>query len=201
MKQGHRDRWLQPLNDTLCSHAEEERLVGPALLLCALAGAAVAQVTDRPTTTTTPVPILKQVNRVNDDGSYTYGFEAADGSFKLETRDVNGEVTGKYGYVDANGQQQVFEYNANKGCRLQPELEPDPAARHRACLRPLPARWRPAPSSATLTSRSTATARTWTRTASLTRSRPGCSGRFFRPVQGFDARGVVNGFQPVPLNG
>ena len=31
---------------------------------------------------TTPVPILKQINRVNDDGSYTYGFEAADGTFK-----------------------------------------------------------------------------------------------------------------------
>ncbi|XP_037079359.1 larval cuticle protein III/IV-like [Pollicipes pollicipes] len=128
MKQEHRDRWLQPLNDALCSHAEEERLVGPALLLCALAGAAVAQVTDRPTTTTTPVPILKQVNRVNDDGSYTYGFEAADGSFKLETRDVNGEVTGKYGYVDANGQQQVFEYNANKAAGFSPSssLIPQP---------------------------------------------------------------------------
>ena len=38
------------------------------------------------------VAILKQINRVNDDGSYTFGYEAADGSFKIETRDVLGNV-------------------------------------------------------------------------------------------------------------
>lgn len=43
----------------------------------------------------TEVAILKQVNRVNDDGSYTFGYEAADGSFKIETRDVRGNVKGK----------------------------------------------------------------------------------------------------------
>ena len=31
----------------------------------------------------TPVAILKQINRHNEDGSYTYGFEGADGSFKV----------------------------------------------------------------------------------------------------------------------
>ena len=96
--------------------------------MLALAGAAAAQVTDRPTTTTTPVPILKQVNRVNDDGSYTYGYEAADGSFKLETRSANGEVSGKYGYVDSDGVQRVFDYNASKGSGFAPssELIPSP---------------------------------------------------------------------------
>ncbi|XP_043213500.1 programmed cell death 6-interacting protein-like [Amphibalanus amphitrite] len=99
-----------------------------ACLLLALVGAATCQVTDRPTTTTTPVPILKQVNRVNDDGSYTYGYEAADGSFKLETRSANGEVTGKYGYVDSDGVQRVFDYNASKGAGFAPssELIPSP---------------------------------------------------------------------------
>jgi len=99
-----------------------------ALLLCALAGAAVAQLQEDLTTTTTPVPILKQVNRVNDDGSYTYGFEAGDGSFKLETRLANGEVTGKYGYVDSNGVTQTFDYVANKAAGFTPSgsLIPNP---------------------------------------------------------------------------
>ena len=38
--------------------------------------------------------------RHNEDGSYSYGYEAADGSFKLETRYPDGRVKGKYGYVD-----------------------------------------------------------------------------------------------------
>lgn len=61
---------------------------------------------------TTPVPILKQINRVNDDGSYTYGFEAADGSFKVETRSAQGDVRGKYGYVDETGILKTVEYGA-----------------------------------------------------------------------------------------
>ncbi len=39
-------------------------------------------------------------SRHNEDGSYTYGYEAADGSFKLETRHPDGRVEGKYGYLD-----------------------------------------------------------------------------------------------------
>ncbi|XP_044740316.1 translation initiation factor IF-2-like [Chrysoperla carnea] len=62
----------------------------------------------------TPVPILKQINRHNEDGSYTYGYEGADGSFKIETKLTNGEVKGKYGYVDSNGKVRVVEYGANK---------------------------------------------------------------------------------------
>ncbi|XP_013149049.1 PREDICTED: uncharacterized protein LOC106111477 [Papilio polytes] len=53
--------------------------------------------------TSTPVPILKQINRHNEDGSYTYGYEAADGSFKIETKSEAGEVKGKYGYKDDTG--------------------------------------------------------------------------------------------------
>lgn len=63
---------------------------------------------------TTPVPILKQINRHNEDGSYSYGYEAADGSFKIETKAANGEVKGKYGYVDDSGKQIEIEYGANK---------------------------------------------------------------------------------------
>ncbi|XP_058812871.1 uncharacterized protein LOC131677188 [Topomyia yanbarensis] len=62
----------------------------------------------------TPIPILKQINRHNEDGSYTYGYEGADGSFKIETKLATGEVKGKYGYVDEGGKVKVVEYGANK---------------------------------------------------------------------------------------
>ncbi|GJQ81576.1 hypothetical protein Trydic_g9951 [Trypoxylus dichotomus] len=62
----------------------------------------------------TPVPILKQINRHNEDGSYTYGYEGADGSFKIETKLPTGEVKGKYGYVDDTGKVRVVEYGATK---------------------------------------------------------------------------------------
>ncbi|XP_065573751.1 uncharacterized protein LOC136035726 isoform X2 [Artemia franciscana] len=35
-------------------------------------------------TSTTVVPILKQINQVSNDGSYTFGYEAGDGSFKAK---------------------------------------------------------------------------------------------------------------------
>lgn len=63
---------------------------------------------------TTPVPILKQINRHNEDGSYSYGYEAADGSYKIETKAANGEVKGKYGYVDDSGNLREIEYGANQ---------------------------------------------------------------------------------------
>nr|XP_029717714.1 pupal cuticle protein 27-like [Aedes albopictus]XP_029717715.1 pupal cuticle protein 27-like [Aedes albopictus] len=63
---------------------------------------------------TTPVPILKQINRHNEDGSYSYGYEAADGSFKIETKYPTGEVQGKYGYVDDSGKLREIEYGASK---------------------------------------------------------------------------------------
>ncbi|CAH0553799.1 unnamed protein product [Brassicogethes aeneus] len=62
----------------------------------------------------TPIAILKQINRHNEDGSYTYGYESGDGSFKIETKDPNGEVKGKYGYVDDTGKVRVVEYGATK---------------------------------------------------------------------------------------
>lgn len=58
------------------------------------------------------MPILKQINQLNDDGSYTFGFEAGDGSFRVETRDISGHIRGKYGYVDENGEKQVLGTSA-----------------------------------------------------------------------------------------
>ncbi|KAL3277231.1 hypothetical protein HHI36_012581 [Cryptolaemus montrouzieri] len=63
---------------------------------------------------TTPVPILKQINKHNEDGSYSYGYEAADGTFKIETKYPDGEVYGKYGYVDDTGKLREIEYGASK---------------------------------------------------------------------------------------
>ncbi|KAJ6637817.1 Cuticle protein 6 [Pseudolycoriella hygida] len=63
---------------------------------------------------TTPVPILKQINRHNEDGSYSYGYEGGDGSFKIETKYPNGEVYGKYGYVDDTGKLREIEYGASR---------------------------------------------------------------------------------------
>ena len=61
------------------------------------------------------VAILKQINRVNDDGSYTFGYEAADGSFKIETRDVLGHVKGMFGYIDEHGNLKRVSYSAANG--------------------------------------------------------------------------------------
>merc|ERR1719351_202570 len=73
--------------------------------------------TTTPTTSTTtteaPVVIVKQVNEINEDGSYTVGYEASDGSFRLETKDAEGNVEGKYGVVDENGDIKIVEYSAN----------------------------------------------------------------------------------------
>ncbi|XP_013176525.1 PREDICTED: skin secretory protein xP2-like isoform X1 [Papilio xuthus] len=92
------------------------------LLLLSVCGALAQYAEDRapryiatePKVTSTPVPILKQINRHNEDGSYTYGYEAADGSFKIETKSEAGEVKGKYGYKDDTGKLRVIEYGANK---------------------------------------------------------------------------------------
>lgn len=57
--------------------------------------------------------IIKQIRRVNNDGSYTVGYEAVDGTFKIESRDVLGNIKGTYGYVDENGRIKRVSYTAN----------------------------------------------------------------------------------------
>lgn len=81
-----------------------------------------------------PIAILKQINKHNEDGSYTYGYEGADGSFKIETKSANGEVKGKYGYVDESGKVKVVEYGANK-YGFQPSGEGITVSYHPSCYR------------------------------------------------------------------
>ncbi|XP_050536831.1 uncharacterized protein LOC126903003 [Daktulosphaira vitifoliae] len=73
------------------------------------------------------VSILKQINKVNDDGSYTFGYEASDGSFKVETRDVAGNVKGMFGFVDEAGQLKRVSYSANNSSGFQTAGESTPA--------------------------------------------------------------------------
>lgn len=83
--------------------------------------------TTTPTTSTTtteaPVVIIKQVNEINEDGSYTVGYEASDGTFKLETKDAEGNVEGKYGFLDENGEIKIVEYSANNSTGFTSDLE------------------------------------------------------------------------------
>merc|ERR1711936_183543 len=72
---------------------------------------------------TTPVPILRYVDNQNTDGSYTYGFEGADGTYKLETRFVDGRVKGKYGYIDPDGVLREASYGAEAGRGFEPEIQ------------------------------------------------------------------------------
>merc|ERR1712241_1372523 len=78
--------------------------------------------TERPISSTTPVPILRYVDNQNIDGSYTYGYEAADGTYKLETRFVDGRVKGKYGYYDPEGVLREASYGAEAGRGFEPEI-------------------------------------------------------------------------------
>jgi len=73
-------------------------------------------------TTATPVEIVKQVNEINEDGSYTVGYEASDGTFKLETRDIDGNVEGKYGFIDDNGVIKIVEYSSNNSTGFSTSL-------------------------------------------------------------------------------
>merc|ERR1712044_132218 len=79
--------------------------------------------TERPISSTTPVPILRYVDTQNVDGSYTYGYEAADGTYKLETRYVDGRVKGKYGYIDPEGNLREASYGAEAGRGFEPQIE------------------------------------------------------------------------------
>merc|ERR1712126_72038 len=78
---------------------------------------------DEDISTTTPVPILKFIDQHNNDGSYTYGFQSADGTYKIETRLVTGEVKGKYGYIDANGNLKETSYGADTGKGFVPIVD------------------------------------------------------------------------------
>lgn len=67
--------------------------------------------------------ILKQIRRLNDDGSYTVGYEAEDGTFKFESRDVLGNIKGTYGYIDENGEIKRVTYTGKNETGLRNSAE------------------------------------------------------------------------------
>ncbi|KAJ1522308.1 hypothetical protein ONE63_002605 [Megalurothrips usitatus] len=80
---------------------------------------------------TPPVQTIRNYSKVNDDGSFTFGYEAADGSFKEETRGTDCVVRGKYGYVDPDGNKREFTYVSGNPCdpNAVQEEEPQPGAK------------------------------------------------------------------------
>ncbi|CAH0714633.1 unnamed protein product, partial [Brenthis ino] len=59
------------------------------------------------------VEIVKQIRRLNEDGSYTIGYEANDGTFKIESRDVLGNVKGTFGYIADDGEIKRVTYSSS----------------------------------------------------------------------------------------
>jgi hypothetical protein len=72
--------------------------------------------TKEPESKAPPVQTIRNYNKVNDDGSFTFGYEAADGSFKEETRGTDCVVRGRYGYVDPEGNKREFTYVSGNPC-------------------------------------------------------------------------------------
>jgi len=71
------------------------------------------------TRTTEKPEIVETVRRYNfesEDGSFTFGYENADGSFKEETRRPDCIVIGKYGYIDPDGIKREFTYQTGNQC-------------------------------------------------------------------------------------
>ncbi|GAB6024630.1 hypothetical protein CHUAL_009773 [Chamberlinius hualienensis] len=74
-------------------------------------------------TTTTPkpqIPIIRHINRVNNDGSYTFGYESGDGSYRVETRGLDGLIQGRYGYIDEHGVRKEVDYVAGSATGYEP---------------------------------------------------------------------------------
>ncbi|KAL1488008.1 hypothetical protein ABEB36_015386 [Hypothenemus hampei] len=69
--------------------------------------------------------IIKRIKKVNPDGSYTIGYEADDGSFKIESRDVLGNIKGTYGYVDDQGDIKRVSYSTSNASDIFPKHSPD----------------------------------------------------------------------------
>lgn len=70
--------------------------------------------------------IVKQIKKVNEDGSYTIGYEADDGSFKIESRDVLGNIKGTYGFVDDDGEIKRVSYSTSNASEIVTRTEIPP---------------------------------------------------------------------------
>ncbi|CAG0878916.1 unnamed protein product [Darwinula stevensoni] len=71
---------------------------------------------DEETESKNNVRILKSFMDKNPDGTFTFGYENEDGSYKEETRGKDCIVRGKYGYVDPTGVKREFTYVQGLPC-------------------------------------------------------------------------------------
>merc|ERR1711962_525749 len=93
-----------------------------SLCVC-LVGGVAGQLGGTLLETSTPVSILRDIDSQNRDGSYAYGFENADGTYRIETRLVDGQVRGKYGYYDPEGKLREATYGATAERGFEPQVE------------------------------------------------------------------------------
>ena len=70
-----------------------------------------------------PVGTLERYSSKNEDGSFTFGYISADGSFKEETRGADCITRGKYGYIDPEGVKREYSYTAGLPCEIGAEGE------------------------------------------------------------------------------
>jgi hypothetical protein len=93
------------------------KLLKVVLALCAALLAAPCSAESKkaepkePTASPSTPRVVKQINKVNEDNSYTVGYESEDGSFKIETRDSEGNIKGMFAYVDSSGQLKRIAYS------------------------------------------------------------------------------------------
>merc|ERR1719431_97839 len=63
-----------------------------------------------------PVATLERYSHKNEDGSFTFGYVGADGSFREETRGADCITRGKYGYIDPEGVKREYTYTSGLPC-------------------------------------------------------------------------------------
>jgi len=68
-----------------------------------------------------PVATLERYSHKNDDGSFTFGYVGADGSFREETRGADCITRGKYGYIDPEGVKREYTYTSGLPCEVGEE--------------------------------------------------------------------------------
>merc|ERR1719471_415857 len=68
-----------------------------------------------------PIATLERYSHKNDDGSFTFGYVGADGSFREETRGVDCITRGKYGYIDPDGVKREYTYTSGLPCEVGDE--------------------------------------------------------------------------------
>lgn len=67
------------------------------------------------------VNTVERYSHTNEDGSFTFGYIAEDGSFREETRGVDCITRGKYGYIDPDGKKREFTYVSGLPCDITDE--------------------------------------------------------------------------------